>query len=161
MPVAKPDTANIIQAMTPELYAMAKDLFIAYQQYLNVDLCFQSFEAELNDLPAMYGPPTGALLLAFYHQDIAGCVALRAKGNGVCEMKRLYVLPAFQGKGIGKQLATAIVAAGQQMGYKKMVLDTLDRLRPAIQLYSQIGFNPCPAYYHNPLEGVVFMEKAL
>lgn len=161
MPVAKPDTASLIQAMTPELYAMAKDLFIAYQQYLNVDLCFQSFEAELNDLPAMYGPPHGALLLAFYKQDIAGCVALRTKADGICEMKRLYVLPAFQGKGIGKQLATAIVAAGRHMGYKKMVLDTLDRLQPAIQLYEQVGFSRCSPYYHNPLEGVVFMEKAL
>ena len=161
MPVAKPDTANIIQAMTPALYAMAKDLFIAYQQYLNVDLCFQSFEAELNNLPAMYGPPSGALLLAFYKQDIAGCVALRKKADGICEMKRLYVLPAFQGKGIGKQLATAIVAAGRQLGYTKMVLDTLDRLQPAIQLYEQLGFSRCSPYYHNPLEGVVFMEKAL
>ena len=161
MPVAKPDTANLIQAMTPELYAMAKDLFMAYQQYLNVDLCFQSFEAELNDLPAMYGPPHGALLLAFYKQDIAGCVALRKKADGICEMKRLYVLPAFQGKGIGKQLATAIVAAGRQLGYTKMVLDTLDRLQPAIQLYEQLGFHCCAPYYHNPLEGVVFMEKTL
>ncbi|MCA0382468.1 MAG: GNAT family N-acetyltransferase [Bacteroidetes bacterium] len=161
MPVAKPDTASLIQAMTPELYAMAKDLFMAYQQYLNVDLCFQSFEAELNDLPAMYGPPRGALLLAFYKQDIAGCVALRTKADGICEMKRLYVLPAFQGKGIGKQLATAIVAAGRQLGYTKMVLDTLDRLQPAIQLYEQLGFSRCSPYYHNPLEGVVFMEKAL
>lgn len=161
MPVAKPDTASLIQAMTPELYTMAKDLFIAYQQYLNVDLCFQSFEAELNDLPAMYGPPSGALLLAFYKQDIAGCVALRTKADGICEMKRLYVLPAFQGKGIGKQLATAIVAAGRQLGYTKMVLDTLDRLQPAIQLYEQLGFSRCSPYYHNPLEGVVFMEKAL
>ncbi|WP_197428630.1 GNAT family N-acetyltransferase [Phnomibacter ginsenosidimutans] len=161
MPVAKPDTANLIQAMTPELYAMAKDLFMAYQQYLNVDLCFQSFEAELNDLPAMYGPPSGALLLAFYKQDIAGCVALRKKADGICEMKRLYVLPAFQGKGIGKQLATAIVAASRQLGYTKMVLDTLDRLQPAIQLYEQLGFHRCTPYYHNPLEGVVFMEKTL
>lgn len=161
MPVAKPDTANLIQAMTPELYAMAKDLFIAYQQYLNIDLCFQSFEAELNDLPAMYGPPTGALLLAFYKQDIAGCVALRDKSNGICEMKRLYVLPAFQGKGIGKQLATAIVHAAKQLGYNKMVLDTLHRLQPAIELYEQLGFVHCDAYYHNPLEGVVFMENPL
>lgn len=161
MPVANHNAGSIIQAMTPELYAIAKDLFMAYQQYLNVDLCFQSFEAELNDLPAMYGPPNGALLLAVYKQDIAGCVALRSKADGICEMKRLYVLPAFQGKGIGKQLATAIVAAGRQLGYTKMVLDTLDRLQPAIQLYEQLGFSRCSPYYHNPLEGVVFMEKSL
>lgn len=161
MPVKTNNSANIIQVMTPDLYAVAKDLFIAYQQYLNVDLCFQSFEAELNDLPAMYGPPNGALLLAYYNQNIAGCVALRQKAAGICEMKRLFVLPPFHGKGIGKQLATAIVDAGRQMGYAKMVLDTLNRLQPAIQIYEQLGFVHCEAYYHNPLEGVVFMEKAL
>ncbi|WP_416439440.1 GNAT family N-acetyltransferase [Phnomibacter sp. MR] len=152
---------EIITANNAASYAIAKEMFIAYQQYLNIDLCFQSFEAELNDLPAMYGPPHGALLLAFDGQDIAGCVALRPKANGICEMKRLYVLPAFQGKGIGKQLATAIVHAGKQLGYNKMVLDTLHRLQPAIQLYEQLGFVHCDAYYHNPLEGVVFMEKPL
>lgn len=142
-------------------YAIAKELFIEYQQFLGVNLSFQSFEDELNNLPAMYGPPTGHLLLAFVNNIPAGCVALRNKQQQVCEMKRLYVPDAYKSLGVGKLLATSIIASAASLGYKKMVLDTLDRLTPAINLYTQLGFKDCAPYYANPLEGVRFMEYML
>jgi len=144
-----------------EYYAIAKDMFRAYQQFLSVDLCFQSFEEELNDLPAMYGPPTGILLLAFINKIPVGCVALRNKQNNICEMKRLYVPEAYRGLGIGKKLAEAIIESSILLGYEKIILDTLERLTPAVRLYSQLGFTDCEPYYANPLEGVRFMQKLL
>ena len=156
------ETAFILAEATTEAdYAAAKDLFVAYQQFLGVDLCFQSFDAELQQLPDMYGPPHGCLILATRGNTYAGCVALRNKGNGICEMKRLYVPDNFQGHGLGRQLATAIVEKAKTLGYQKMVLDTLDRLQPAIALYRSLGFVETGAYYANPLQGVVYMEFAL
>jgi ribosomal protein S18 acetylase RimI-like enzyme len=128
---------------------------------LGVDLCFQGFEQELNNLPAMYGPPHGCLLLAKKGNEILGCVALRPKENGQCEMKRLYVSPAARGTGAGRHLAMAIIAAGKSMGYSEMVLDTLETLVPALQLYATLGFESCAPYYHNPLHGVVYLRLSL
>jgi putative acetyltransferase len=152
---------QIITAHTAEQYAAAKELFVAYQQFLGEDLCFQSFDAELQQLEQMYGPPSGALLLAVEDDVYGGCIALRSKGHEVCEMKRLYVTDDFKGRGLGRQLAEAIIEKARVLGYKKMVLDTLDRLKPALHLYQTLQFTSTDAYYSNPLTGVVYLQKVL
>ena len=137
-----------------------RQLFLDYQQELNADLCFQSFEAELKDPLKKYGPPTGSLLLAYYQDQPAGCIALQPLPEaGVCEMKRLYVVPSFRKFGIGRKLVQAILDDAKALGYHTMKLDTLDRLQPAIQLYKDFGFTDASAYYANPLEGVVYMQR--
>lgn len=137
-----------------------RQLFLDYQQELNADLCFQSFEAELKDPLKKYGPPTGSLLLAYYQDQPAGCIALQPLPEaGVCEMKRLYVVPSFRKFGIGRKLVQAILDDAKALGYHIMKLDTLDRLQPAIQLYKAFGFTDASAYYANPLEGVVYMQR--
>lgn len=137
-----------------------RQLFLDYQQELNADLCFQSFEAELKDPLKKYGPPTGSLLLAYYQDQPAGCIALQPLLEaGVCEMKRLYVVPSFRKFGIGRKLVQAILDDAKTLGYHTMKLDTLDRLQPAIQLYKDFGFTDASAYYANPLEGVVYMQR--
>jgi GNAT superfamily N-acetyltransferase len=139
-----------------------RQLFIDYQQELNADLCFQSFDAELKDPLKKYGPPNGSLLLAYYQDQPAGCIALQPLPEaGVCEMKRLYVVPGFRKYGIGRKLVQAILDDANTLGYHTMKLDTLDRLQPAIQLYKDFGFTDASAYYANPLEGVVYMQKQL
>ena len=137
-----------------------RQLFLDYQQELNADLCFQSFEAELKDPLKKYGPPTGSLVLAYYQDQPAGCIALQPLPEaGVCEMKRLYVVPIFRKFGIGRKLVQAILDDAKALGYHTMKLDTLDRLQPAIQLYKAFGFTDASAYYANPLEGVVYMQR--
>jgi putative acetyltransferase len=154
-------SVHIIQARAPEHFEMAKRLFTAYQQYLGEDLCFQSFEEELGMLPAMYGSPQGVLLLAMAGAEPAGCVGVRTKAPGICEMKRLFVLPAFQGLGIGRRLAEESITRAKSMHYHTMVLDTLERLTQALALYHSLAFVPIPPYYHNPLPGVVYLQKVL
>jgi len=159
---------QLILAHLPAHYTAAIQLIKAYMDFLGEDLTFQHIEEEYDFLPIMYGQPVGALLLCqAYDGNYAGMVAVRKfdKGSGAdastCEMKRLYVLPAYNGQGIGKKLCIEIIDQAKRLGYKKMVLDTLGRLQPALHLYKELGFKEIPAYYENPLPGVVYMEKEI
>ncbi len=148
-----------ITPATVEDLDTVRKLFQEYEASLPFDLGFQNFEEELKGLPGRYAPPSGRLLLARCDGAFVGCVALRQIGDGLCEMKRLFVRPAFQGKGIGKALAQAIIEEGRRIGYKRMRLDTV--LEPAKSLYRSLGFREIPPYQHVPVAGVVFMELEL
>jgi ribosomal protein S18 acetylase RimI-like enzyme len=153
---------ELLEARTPEDIAHVRRLVRAYAQWLEVDLCFQDFERELNELPGCYAPPAGRLLIARVGGEVVGCVGLRPLEPGVCEMKRLWVEPGFAGQGIGRALAEAIIAAARQIGYRRMRLDTLPARMPAAQhLYATLGFREIPPYYPNPLAGVVMLELEL
>ncbi|MEE4114489.1 MAG: GNAT family N-acetyltransferase [Desulfobacteraceae bacterium] len=152
---------NIAQATTPSQIQTIRDLFREYEAFLQVDLCFQRFEEELASLPGRYAPPQGALLLASAAGQAAGCVAMRPLVQGVCEMKRLYVRPPHLGRGVGKKLALRVIERARTAGYVKMRLDTLEKLKPALSLYTGLGFQPCRPYYENPLDGVIYLEKAI
>ncbi len=153
---------EIVQAMTPDEIEHSRRLFGAYADWLNVDLCFQDFEAELAGLPGAYAAPRGRLLLAKAGGEVAGSVALRPLEDGICEMKRLWVEPGFAGAGIGRRLAETIVEAGRAFGYRAMRLDTMpERLKAAGHIYATLGFKEIPDYYHNPLDGVVMYELIL
>lgn len=139
----------------------AGQLFREYQQFLNVDLCFQGFEQELASLPGKYALPNGAILIAKYHGELAGCVAVRSIEGDTCEMKRLYVRDRFRGLSIGKKLVDTIISRAKQLGYRKMQLDTLKRLETAMGIYQQSGFVQISPYYANPLEQVIYWELEL
>jgi putative acetyltransferase len=139
----------------------AKQLFIDYQQELNVDLCFQSFDKELENPLLKYGSPNGALYVAYAINEPIGCVALQQLPNNTCEMKRLYVVPQYRKHKIGQALVHKIITKAKELAYATMKLDTLTSLQPAIQLYENVGFEHVTAYYNNPLPNVVYMELTL
>ncbi|HEX7957337.1 MAG TPA: GNAT family N-acetyltransferase [Pyrinomonadaceae bacterium] len=139
----------------------ARALFREYADATGVDLCFQNFAQELASLPGDYAPPAGSLLLAHSGVEPAGCVALRRIDDAVCEMKRLYVRPAFRGGGLGRTLAEAVVAEARRIGYERMRLDTLPSMRSAIGLYRSLGFREIDGYRFNPVEGTLYMELTL
>ena len=139
-----------------------RELFREYEKELDENICFQSFEEELKDPLKKYGPPSGDLMLAYWEDEVAGCIALtKMKDHGACEMKRLYVKPNFRKNKIGKMLVEDLLNSAKEREYKIMRLDTLLKLRPAIKLYEQLGFKNISPYYDNPLKGVVYMEKEL
>lgn len=139
-----------------------RDLFREYEKELNENICFQSFEEELKDPLKKYGPPSGDLILAYWDDEVAGCIALmKMKESGACEMKRLYVKPSFRKNKIGRLLIEDLLNSAKERDYKIMRLDTFLKLQPAVHLYQQFGFKNISAYYNNPLPGVVYMEKML
>ncbi len=153
-----------IQKVTTQGPALesVKDLFRAYLQELNEDLCFQSFDSEIDNPLYKYSAPTGALFMATYHAIPVGCIALQPLPEvGTCEMKRLYVDPEYRKLGIGDTLVKALLQEAKALDYTLMKLDTLERLQAAIQLYQKFGFETVTAYYDNPLPSVVYMQKKL
>ena len=168
-------TPGIHLADAPSDIAIARQLFVEYATWLNVDLCFQGFDAELATLPGAYAPPRGRLLLAGTPEETFGCIALRpleamhAPGGAPAtsarartgEVKRLFVRAAHRGGGWGRSLAEALIADARAIGYGELKLDTLDWMTDARRLYANLGFRECAAYYENPLPGVVYMALAL
>lgn len=131
-------------------------LFIEYQQWLNVDLCFQGFEEELAALPGCYAPPEGVIYLAVEDGEPIGCVAVRPRTSDEAELKRLYVRSAHRGRGGGKRLFDAAMTRAHEMDYSSIVLDTLPHMRAAKSLYAAYGFRKIPSYYNNPEEGAEY-----
>ena len=156
---------ELLTPATPELLAATRVIFRDYAQSLGIDLRFQNFEAELAALPGEYAPPQGALLLALVDAEVAGCGALRALPESdyanACEMKRLYVRPAYRKFGLGRLLAQALFDRGRQAGYSAMLLDTLDEMEAARGLYASLGFEEIPPYYFNPIPGAHYLKAVL
>jgi ribosomal protein S18 acetylase RimI-like enzyme len=152
---------RLCRTETAEQVEEARRLFKEYEEAIGVDLCFQNFAEELAALPGDYAPPTGRLILGHVDDEAAGCVALRRLEEGVCEMKRLYVRPAFRGTGLGRKLAEAAIGEAVEMGYERMRLDTLPQMGAAIAMYRALGFREIEAYRFNPVGGSLFMELSL
>lgn len=155
----------LVDADTPVLLAAAAEIFREYAGQLGVDLCFQGFEAELAALPGDYAAPAGALLLATVDGRVAACGAMRplpeSDATDACEMKRLYVRPAFRRWGLGRRLAQALLDRARAHGYSNMLLDTLDEMEAARGLYESLGFVEVPPYYFNPLPGAHYLRADL
>jgi putative acetyltransferase len=157
-----------------------------YLEWLGVDLGFQGIDTELASLPGNYHPDArGCMLLAYESSTengnstpplCIGAVALRPltgqhtdtitaiagiETNHICEMKRLFVLESHQGQGAGTQLTIAITQAAKDLGYKAMVLDTLERLSGANKVYKNQGFELCDRYNDCPLPGVLYFMKKI
>ena len=166
MPPA-PSTPELVvkEASSPEDLLQIRQLFVDYQNDLGIDLCFQGFSQELDTLPGEYAPPHGRLLLATVDGAPAGCCAFRplvtSDHVNACEMKRLYVRPAFRRFGLGRQLVERIMSEARWVGFATMLLDTLNEMETARALYQEAGFVEVPPYYHNPLPGAHYLKATL
>ncbi len=144
-----------------EEYRVAATLFKVYAEWLGIDLGFQNFEDELLSLQKMYRPPHGTIILCKDDHEFVACVAVRPIHDKIAELKRMYVKPNFQRKGIGEELLRLSLAFAKNAGYKKARLDTLNTMLPAMSLYKKNGFKEIPAYYYNPEPTAVYFEKSL
>ncbi|MFN3401395.1 MAG: GNAT family N-acetyltransferase [Ferrovibrio sp.] len=153
---------SITAATTPDDIAAVRRLFLAYAQSLEFSLCFQGFDEELAGLPGKYAPEArGALLLAKVNGQAVGVVGLRDLGNGIAEMKRLYIDPAGRGHNFGRALTDAVLAEARRFGYRALRLDTFPSMVAANRIYDTLGFRDIPPYYDNPLPGARYRELDL
>jgi carbonic anhydrase len=152
---------RVLDAGDTEALGHVRQFFRNYAGWLGVDLSFQHFDEEMASLPGVYAPPDGRLFYAENNGRPAGCVGVRPFSEGVCEMKRLYVEPEQRGFGIGRDLALAAIKSAKQLGYRRILLDTLPAMRIAVKLYRELGFHDTPAYYPTPVEGTMFLALDL
>ena len=155
----------LLPASFPQDLPLVRQIFEEYAESTGIDLEFQNFAAELADLPGDYAPPRGQLLLAWVDGALAGCCALRALDGSdyvnAAELKRLYVRRPFRGFGLGRELTAAMLDLARQMGYGRVLLDTLDDMEAARALYTDLGFEDIPPYYFNPIAGAHYLKAEL
>ncbi len=158
-----------------ELFQEYTEMLIAGEPLFQEYLGLQNYDEELAHLEHKYGLPEGRLYLAYWDGELAGCIGLRKmneiRENGVdraltpeeywCEMKRLYVKPAFRGHGIGAQLVDLILAEAEKIGYRVMYLDTLPFLGSAVRMYEGLGFERIPCYNESPIDTTIYMRLEL
>lgn len=152
---------KIVKAESPSHIEAIRTLLQEYAEMRNHDAALGDYQKELQQLPGKYASPDGCLLLAYFDSKPAGCVAFQKIGEGICEMKRMFVSQSFQGFGIGKQLLFNIVLEAQKAGYQLMRLDTHPWMKQAQKLYTGFGFYEIKAYNNNPTKGIRFFEKKL
>lgn len=156
---------SLIVPDTPALFDAAREIMREYAAALEVDLCFQNFDAELSALPGDYAGPYGHLLLGFVDGALAACGAFRPLADvdypNACEMKRLFVRRPFRRFGIGRVLAQALMDQAAMAGHSVMLLDTLDEMEAARGLYASLGFSEVPPYYFNPIPGAHYLKADL
>lgn len=154
-------TTRLAQPQSGKDWRQARQLIEEYAVSLDLDLSFQNYADELEHFTSEYAPPTGAFLLAEEKGVYVGCVGVRQFSDGIAEIKRLYVIPAARGRGIGHLLAEGIVAVAKQLRYTRLLLDTLPSMKKAQSLYVSLGFKPTVAYRLNPVPGTAFLELEL
>jgi ribosomal protein S18 acetylase RimI-like enzyme len=150
-----------ILVQTEAEYKAAAKLFGEYAAWLAVDLDFQHFDEELQNLPQVYNNADGGIILCKSDNDFVGSVAIRRISTEIAELKRMYVQPSYQQKGIGQKLLEEAFILAKNYNYQYIRLDTLNHMLPAINLYTKNGFYQIPAYYHNPIETAVYFERKL
>lgn len=125
----------------------------SFQAYLDL----QHYDDETAHLEHKYGPPEGRLYLARWDRAAAGCGGLRKLDGGRCELKRLYVRPAFRGRRVGEALLERLIGDARAVGYRQMLLDTLPFMESALRLYRRFGFSGIPRYNDSPLDSTIYL----
>lgn len=126
----------------------------SFAEYLQI----QNYDEELRNLSHKYGLPDGRLYLAYWDGELAGSIALRKIDDERCELKRLYIKPAFRRRGIAKALVLRLIDDAREIGYRHMLLDTLPFLQTAIGMYQNLGFYEIDRYNDSPMDTSIYMK---
>jgi len=146
-----------VKALFTEYTEMLIEGDPAFREYLSI----QNYDREVEHLEEKYGPPQGRLYLALWDGALAGCIGMKRIDDDRAEMKRLYVRPEYRGRGIGETLVKKLIAEAGEMGYRRMLLDTLPVLAEAMRLYERLGFRQSPPHLESPVSETVFMSLEL
>ena len=144
-----------------ELFAEYMDMLLEGDPTFAGYLTIQNYDDELKDFRDKYGLPDGRLYLAYWNGEAVGSIALRKIDDETCELKRMYVKPAFRKNGIAKMLIQQLVTDARDIGYRSMLLDTLPFLQTAIHMYQKIGFYEIERYNNSPMDTSIYMKLDL
>ena len=152
---------HIRQAQFPSDQATVVVLIREYAAWLNIDMSFQNFEQEMAQLESVYSLPKGLFWVVQQGEQLVGCVGFKHLDATTAEVKRLYVQPAFRGQRWGEQLMRVLLGTTRQLGYQRLVLDTVPQTAFAQTLYQRMGFTQIGQYYDGPTLATQFFELPL
>ncbi|HLK29833.1 MAG TPA: GNAT family N-acetyltransferase [Puia sp.] len=116
-----------------------------------------AFYAQLNKTAKMKH-----IVVAYENEKPVGCGAIRESSPGIMEVKRMYTLPDFRGKGIAAKVLNELEKWATEMDYQKCVLETGKRQPEAVALYKKSGYKSIPNYgKYAGVENSVCFEKQI
>lgn len=142
-------------------FEQGKTLFKAYLKELDFKIDFQNIEKEFAQIRQQYAAPEGTLIIAYQKDRPIGCIGVRKLEDEIGEIKRMFVKPSFRNRQVGKKLLQLSIDQATQLGYRKVRLDSLKRMKSAVKLYKNFGFYEISAYRHNPMKDALFLEKEI
>lgn len=102
---------------------------------------------DIADFQRSYCDSGGDFLVMIENGRIIGTGALRRLEDGIGEIKRLWFLPEYQGKGLGYQMMMRLLEMAREMGYHKVRLETSPAYQQrAFAFYQRLGFTVIPLY---------------
>jgi carbonic anhydrase len=132
-----------------------------YVRWLDMDLSYRGFDAEMDAFEHIYTLPSGMFFVADAGGELAGCAGLLRCTAQTAEIKRLYVRETFRGLSLGETLVTCVIGKAKALGFSMLVLDSVPQTRFAQRIYERLGFVDTAPYYENPVEGTRFLALDL
>ena len=144
-----------------ELFSEYTAMLVRLNPKFRESLDEQNYDREIDHLEEKYGEPWGRLHLVMDQDQPIACIGLYRFNDEAVELKRLYVRPAWRGRGLAGELVDLVLEEAYAIGYKRILLDTLPDLDAAIRLYEKKGFRRIDKYNGNPVESTIYMEKII
>ena len=144
------EVQQVIVAVCHEIWQLSEEVIRRYDAM-----------SDLDNLRSHYFDNNGTFLVLIDEGRVVGSGAIRRLNNDICEVKRMWFLKAYRGRGLGTKMAQMLLDFARKKGYKKVRLDTADEQKQAqaIQLYQRLGFYFIERY--NDSSCTVFMERIL
>ena len=140
--------------------ADATELLLEFGRAPERRISVRRLESEVASLPGPYAPPEGGFLLGRRDGHPVACGGYRAMEDG-CELKRIYVRPAWRGEGHGRTIVEALIREATTAGYRTMRLDTLPDFVAAAALYRSLGFRETGPFKDFGVPGLLYFERSL
>ena len=119
----------------------------------------RGFFKDLEDFQASYAGDRGLFLVVEDDERMIGTGAVRKIDNDVCELKRIWLLPEYHGRGIGYRVVQMLFDFARASGYQTVRLETDNRQDRAIKFYERLGFYRIAPFDESDHD--VFMERKL
>ncbi len=140
--------------------SVAREL-AAYLAYIGAELDPQRLDRDIAAWQEEYDGVSGVLLVVQdARPNIVGTAGVRLLEPGLAELKRMWIRPVCQGRGLGRRLMDRCLEEARALGARRIRLDTQQRMAAAIRLYRSYGFADIPDYNGNP-RAEIWMEATI
>lgn len=144
------EVKRVILAVCNEIWQVPEEVIRRYDAMSDID-----------DVQPHYFDNNGTFLVLSDDGRVVGCGAIRRLNDDICELKRMWFLKDYRGRGLGTKITQMLLDFARITGYKKVRLDTTDEQKQAqaLKLYQRLGFYFIERYNDGPC--TMFMEKML